>query len=100
MNFYFIKLGWVSNPNMFPDGEADFYTISRMLFIQPGYSLLYILMFIVLGFHLFHAFESAFQSLGLNHKTYTPVIIKVALVYSIIIPLGFIIIPVYYLIFK
>ncbi len=100
INFYFIKLGWVSNPNMLPNGEPDYYTITRLLFVQPGYSALYIVLFIVLGFHLYHAFGSAFQSLGLNHKTYTPAIGWFALIYSIVIPLGFIIIPVYYLIFK
>ena len=100
MNFYFIKLGWVSNPNVFLDGEPNFYVIARELFAQPLYVFVYTGLFVVLGFHLYHAFESAFQSLGLNHKTYTPAIEVAARIYSVIIPLGFIIIPLYYLIFS
>jgi succinate dehydrogenase / fumarate reductase cytochrome b subunit len=100
INFYFIKLGWVSNPNMSPEGEPNFYVIARELFILPQYTILYIGMFIVLGFHLFHAFESAFQSLGLDHRTYTPAIVLIAKIYAVVIPLGFVFIPVYFLIFR
>jgi succinate dehydrogenase / fumarate reductase cytochrome b subunit len=101
MNFYFIKLGWVGdNAPRFEDGEPNFYLTAKQLFSVPGYSILYIAMFIVLGFHLYHAFESAFQSLGLNVKKYTPVIEKAGLIYSIIIPAGFIIIPLFFLIIK
>jgi succinate dehydrogenase / fumarate reductase cytochrome b subunit len=39
MNFYFIKLGWVSNPNFSPDGEPDFYIIAQELFARPVYSI-------------------------------------------------------------
>jgi succinate dehydrogenase / fumarate reductase cytochrome b subunit len=101
MNFYFIKLGWVGeNAIRFEDGEPNFYLIARQLFSMPGYSILYIILFIVLGFHLYHAFQSAFQSLGLNIKKYTHVIETAGLIYSIIIPAGFIIIPLYFLIIK
>jgi succinate dehydrogenase / fumarate reductase, cytochrome b subunit len=98
MNFYFIKLGWVGQdaPRL-EGGEPDFYVIAQSLFAVPGYSFFYILLFVVLGFHLYHAFQSAFQTLGLNHKTYTPAISTLGLLYSIIIPLGFIIIPIYFL---
>lgn len=101
MNFYFIKLGWVENlVKPFEDGEPDFYSTAIYLFSQPFYSILYIILIVILGFHLFHAFESAFQTLGLDHKTYTPTIKWIAIVYSILVPLGFIIIPVYFLIFR
>ena len=100
MNFYFIKLGWVGENAPRIDGEPNFYLIAQQLFSVPGYSILYIVIFIVLGFHLYHAFESAFQSLGLNFKKYTPLIEKVGLIYSIIVPAGFIIIPLYFLIIK
>ena len=96
MNFYFIKLGWVKSPVPYmEDGEANFYEVARYLFGQPVYVVLYIALFINLGFHLYHAFESAFQSLGMNHKTYTPFINGFAVVYSVVIPLGFILIPLF-----
>jgi len=101
MNFYFIKLGWVGdNAPRIEDGEPNFYLIAQQLFSVPGYSILYILLFIALGFHLYHAFGSAFQSLGLNFKKYTLVIERAGLIYSIIVPAGFIIITLYFLIIK
>jgi len=101
INFYFIKLGWTgADAPKFDDGEPNFYLVATQLFSTPGYSILYIVLFIVLGFHLYHAFESAFQSLGLNLKKYTPAIEKVGLIYSIIVPAGFIIIPLYFLFIK
>jgi succinate dehydrogenase / fumarate reductase cytochrome b subunit len=98
MNFYFIKLGWVKSPvPIFENGEANFFEVARWLFAQPAYAILYMILIINLGFHLYHAFQSAFQSLGLNHKKYTPFIRGFGTVYSIVIPLGFIIIPLYFL---
>lgn len=82
-NFYFVKLGFVEgNPE-------DFYTIAHKLFKIPAYNYIYLACFILLGFHLYHAISSAFQTLGLNHRIWTPVIKKAALIYSIIIPSGF-----------
>jgi succinate dehydrogenase / fumarate reductase cytochrome b subunit len=98
MNFYFIKLGWVDSPVPLGEGgEPDFYVVAQWLFIQPVYSLIYIILLIILGFHLNHAFQAAFQSLGLNHTTYNQCIHWFGAIYSIVIPLGFIIIPVYFL---
>jgi succinate dehydrogenase / fumarate reductase cytochrome b subunit len=94
INFYFIRLGFLQSPVPLEEsGEPNFYEVARWLFAQPLYVALYIILFIVLGFHLYHAFGSAFQSLGLNHKKYTPFINTFGLVYSIVIPLGFILIP-------
>jgi len=58
------------------------------------YSIFYIVALLILAFHLHHGFQSAFQTLGINHKTYTPFIKAIGVIYSIIVPLGFIIIPV------
>ena len=100
INFYFIKLGWVSNPNMSPDGEPDFYVITQKLFAMPGYSILYILLFVVLGFHLNHAFQAAWQTLGVNHPQYNKCIQQFGTFYAIVVPLGFIIIPIYFLLIR
>ncbi len=88
INFYFVKLGLVKgNPE-------DFYNMARNLFAVPAYSYIYLVCFAVLGFHLYHAFNSAFQTLGLNHRIWTPVVKIIALFYSIVIPAGFACIPV------
>lgn len=82
-NFYFIKLGLVAgNPE-------DFYTVAHSLFRIPAYNYIYLSSFVLLGLHLYHAFSSAFQTLGLNHRIWTPVIRVIALIYAIAIPLGF-----------
>jgi succinate dehydrogenase / fumarate reductase cytochrome b subunit len=49
---------------------------------------------VVLSLHLFHGFSSAFQSLGLNHKKYTPGIKLFGKLFAILVPAAFAIIPV------
>lgn len=99
MNFYFVKAGLTTAPQGPVDVENnhDFYHMAVNLFTNTTYSVLYILLLVVLGFHLNHAFQSAFQSLGWNHSRYTPYIKMIGNIYSIIIPLGFILIPLYFI---
>jgi succinate dehydrogenase / fumarate reductase cytochrome b subunit len=47
-----------------------------------------------LAYHLMHGFQSAFQTLGLYHKKYTPIIKKIGTIYAIIIPLLFALMPI------
>ncbi len=56
--------------------------------------IIYVISMLVLGFHLFHGFASAFQSLGINHKKFNPIIKNVGMAFSILVPLAFAIIPV------
>ena len=60
-----------------------------------GYVVFYIACFLFLGFHLLHGFQSAFQSLGLNHRVFTPVIRFLGIAYTVLVTAGFIWIPVY-----
>jgi succinate dehydrogenase / fumarate reductase, cytochrome b subunit len=61
----------------------------------PGFVIFYIICFLFLAFHLLHGFWSAFQTLGLDHKIYTPVIKAAGILYTILIIAGFTFIPVY-----
>ena len=54
----------------------------------------YVLAMIVLGFHLWHGFASAFQTLGLNNENYTPLISGIGKAFSVIVPALFAIIPI------
>jgi succinate dehydrogenase / fumarate reductase cytochrome b subunit len=63
--------------------------VAHNLFKIPAYDYIYLACFTLLGFHLFHAFYSAFQTLGLNHRLWNPVVKPIALFYAIIIPAGF-----------
>jgi succinate dehydrogenase / fumarate reductase, cytochrome b subunit len=101
INFYFVKFG-ITSPIKGPvrvTDDHDFYSMAFNLFSNKTYSVIYIILIVLLGFHLNHAFESAFQSLGLDHSKYTPFIKAVGDLYSIVIPLGFCLIPLYFLIY-
>ena len=74
------------------------YTIVVAAFSQPWYAILYVFAMALLGMHLNHGFQSAFQSLGLNHKGYTPTIKKVGTLFAVVITLGFVSFPIYFLI--
>lgn len=65
--------------------ENPFEEVKRAL-TNPIILIIYIGGFIALGYHLLHGFPSAFQSLGLNHKKYTPIIKALGTAYSIIVP--------------
>jgi succinate dehydrogenase / fumarate reductase cytochrome b subunit len=101
INFYFVKLGLTEAPEgaIRVLDDHDFYGMAFNLFTNNTYAILYIVLLLVLGFHLNHAFQSAFQSLGLNHSKYTPFIKAIGDLYSIVVPLGFILIPLYFLIY-
>jgi len=57
--------------------------------------LFYLGCFILLAFHLIHGFQSAFQTLGLNHRIYSPIIRVLGILYTVVIVGGFMTIPIY-----
>ena len=79
--------------------EPDFYNMSYELFGNKVYSIIYLLLFVALAFHLIHAMQSAFQTLGLNHNKYNKFIEGFSWIYAIIIVLGFATVPVYIMCF-
>ncbi len=80
------------------DVYKDLHKITFDFFKNPKFGLLatlgYVLAMFVLAFHLWHGFQSAFQSLGINNK-FTPVIKFVGKAFAVIVPLLFAIIPLY-----
>jgi succinate dehydrogenase / fumarate reductase, cytochrome b subunit len=73
----------------------DLYTMSREAFSQLWLVILYVISMIALAFHLAHGFKSAFQTFGLNHVRYNGLIRAVGLIFAILIPAAFAMIPVY-----
>lgn len=73
----------------------DLYTLVLTAFSQPGYVAWYLVALLLVGLHLSHGFSSAFQSLGVYHPRFTPVIEVVGVFYAVVVSLGFIAIPVY-----
>ena len=77
------------------DSVRDLYFKVSQSFAQPWIVVVYVISMVALAFHLLHGFWSAFQTLGLNHRKYTPLIKAVGAVISIAVPLAFAVIPVY-----
>jgi succinate dehydrogenase / fumarate reductase cytochrome b subunit len=81
------------------EGYKDLYKITVQYFQDTKmglvYTILYVISMIVLGFHLFHGFGSAFQSLGMNNPRFNMAIKNFGKAFSIIVPLLFAIIPLY-----
>jgi len=102
INFYFVRLGIVeplSEASLATPHEEHFYELAVYLFSNEIlYSVLYIIAFGFLAVHLNHGVQSAFQTLGLNHPKYTPVIKAIGTIYAIVVSVGFTVIPLYYLI--
>lgn len=65
-------------------------------FADPLYSGFYVLALIGVGLHLSHGVQSAFQTLGVSHPRYTPLIKKVGLAFALIVGLAFASMPIYF----
>ena len=63
------------------------------------YVMLYVAAQISLGYHLWHGFRSGFQTLGLNHRKYTPVIKYVGYGFAVIVSAAFAAMPLYFFLF-
>ncbi len=73
----------------------NLYAEMQEVFEQLWVVILYVLAMGSLAYHLLHGFSSAFQTLGLNHKKYTPIIKKAGIAFSVIVPLIFAAMPVW-----
>ncbi len=91
-NFWY-EMHW-GGINLDEAGNKNLYSVVNAAFSEWWYVLIYVLSMAGLAFHLSHGFASAFQTLGLNHKKYTPFIKGVGYVIAILIPLAFASIPV------
>lgn len=78
-----------------PGDLPDMYGVVVASFQELWYTIVYVISMVILGFHLWHGFGSAFQTLGLNHHKYTPMINGIGKVYSVVVPALFAIIPIY-----
>jgi succinate dehydrogenase / fumarate reductase cytochrome b subunit len=79
---------------VFSHQEHNTFENMKATFSQWYLVALYLVGVISLCYHLLHGFQSAFQSLGLNHKKYTPMIKSVGIWFSIIVCLLFASMPI------
>lgn len=78
-----------------PVDTARYFSELQHKFVNPIRVGAYVISFVLLGLHLAHGFQSAFQSMGFNNK-YTKTVKALGKIYSIAIPLGFILVAVYH----
>jgi len=76
------------------DDASRFYPELLERFKDPVRVGLYVFAFFLLMMHLLHGFQSAFQSIGANHRRYTPFIKAFGKVFAIVIPIGFMLIAI------
>jgi succinate dehydrogenase / fumarate reductase cytochrome b subunit len=90
---FWVKSRFTGLPGHDSDGHENLYAVMQQTFTYTWVVLLYCLSMVSLAYHLLHGFQSAFQTLGLNHKKYTPFIKKFGVAFAIIIPLIFAAMP-------
>jgi succinate dehydrogenase / fumarate reductase cytochrome b subunit len=102
LNFYFpFHYGYDNFVDIEGKPYKDMYGLVATVFKNEWwYSILYIIAMFLLSFHLQHGFTSAFQTLGIEHVKYTPIIKGLGTLISILIPLGFATMPVYFWLFN
>lgn len=83
-------------PARFTDPEGSLYVRVIVAFADPLFSAFYLISFILLGYHLKHGFQSAFQTLGLRDKKYTPLLNIIAVIFWFLVPFGYSVITVYF----
>lgn len=87
--FFVVHLGQFWLPTkiaVFSGEDENSYEVVKAVLSNPIFLIVYVLAFVSLGYHLLHGFPSAFQTLGLNHKKYTPIIKAAGTAFSIIVP--------------
>jgi succinate dehydrogenase / fumarate reductase cytochrome b subunit len=77
-----------------PGGELrDLYRLEMEVFGNVLNVAFYGFCMVVVGFHLWHGFSSAFQSLGADHPRYTPLVLRTGKVVALALAGGFLSIP-------
>ncbi|NCA84869.1 MAG: succinate dehydrogenase cytochrome b subunit [Clostridia bacterium] len=95
MDFY-IKakfLGEVADVTYNGDTTHDLGALVVLKFKNLWFVIGYIVAFVLLAFHLDHAFQSAFQTLGLNHSKYMPFLKGLSRAIAIFLGVAFTVIP-------
>ena len=77
------------------EGEEarDLYRLVIEFFQSPLNVVFYELCLVLLGFHLWHGFSSAFESLGADEPRYTPRMLLLGKILAVLIAGGFVAIP-------
>lgn len=92
--WYEMHWGGIATANYDGVEYKNLYAVVDAAYNQIWYVAVYVISMLLLAFHLYHGFGSAFQTLGLNHVKYNPVIKFVGVAFAIIVPALFALIPI------
>jgi succinate dehydrogenase / fumarate reductase cytochrome b subunit len=94
---FWYEMHWGGIPTANYKGEEvkNLYATVDAAYAQVWFVALYVFSMAILSFHLWHGFVSAFQTLGLNHTKYNPIIAFVGKAFAIIVPTLFALIPIW-----
>ena len=76
-----------------PEGRLDVYSMMVLGFQQPALSALYMVAMLLLGLHLIHGLNSVWQTLGLNHPRWNPVLLAAGPLLGTLIAGGYMAMP-------
>lgn len=88
--------GFFIQSRFFPDGRT-MYAYVADAFRSPVTVALYVVAMVLLGYHLRHGFQSAFQTLGIRTGRYQRWIDLAGVLFWLVIPLCFAAMPLYFL---
>ena len=86
---------WVTS-RFYHEANPSMYLMVVETFSNPYYSGFYVIAMALLGFHLRHGFQSAFQTFGIKHVRYATLIEVTGAIFWLVIPLAFASIPIYF----
>lgn len=94
---FWYEMHWGGIPTATYEGTEykNLYVVVDTAYANIWFVVLYVVSMALLAFHLFHGFGSAFQTLGLNHIKYNPVIKFIGVAFAVIVPALFALIPLY-----
>ncbi len=90
-----LKHFWVTSrfTDQITGGHITLFEEMKIIFAELWVVILYMLSMISLSYHLMHGFQSAFQTLGINHSRYNALIKNSGIVFSILLPILFALMP-------
>lgn len=97
MVFLVVHINTFFVQSRFIDTSIPMYERVRAAFKNPAYDAFYLVALVFLGYHLKHGFQSAFQTFGIRPKKYQRLIDALAVVFWLLIPIGFAAMPLYFL---
>ena len=93
MHLYHFWAG-TKNEMYFHGPKVNLYYEMKEIFTNPLFFILYMIGLVSLLFHLLQGFQSAFQTFGINHRRWTPIVKGIGIFYSVAICILFAMMPI------